>query len=141
MLFSLGCRSKKEYVYRDHIIDNSEFKHLVEVQKLGVNTTTIIPCKEIDQVVTLGETKVELTSVDSTDMIRVHISQPEESYVKKDSTYVENIEKITEEKKEIVYERYIPKFIWYILIASVVLNIWAYRKTILTLLRKLIIKI
>lgn len=150
LLFSVGCKPKKEYIYRDTVIDNTEIQHTKETIFKGSKVTTIIPCKEVDQVVDLGNTKIKIKSVPidtridtlSTSEGSIIMTINQDDFISVDTTKVsERVETYNEKSKEIVYEKYIPKWMWYLLIASVLLNIWSYRKPILLLLRKLLIKV
>jgi len=141
LLFFLGCKSKKEYIYKDKYIDNTEIKHTKETVFTGGKTTTIIPCKEINQVVKLGNTTVKVSAIkDTIGIVKVDIVQKESVSI--DAIKInDNKEIVKEREKEIIYKRYIPKYIWYILGVSLLLNIWAYRTQILVFIRKLIIKV
>ena len=128
VLFSVGCSSKKEYVYRDHIIDNTEIRHTKETVFKGSKSTTIVPCKEINQVVELGNTTVTIKSVPEdpeegwlTDMEvgNVVIDIDQADFILTDSVSVtDNSESLTERSKEIVYKKYIPKWVLYLLVSS-----------------------
>lgn len=112
----MGCKPKKEYIYRDTVIDNTEIQHTKETIFKGSKVTTIIPCKEVDQVVDLGNTKIKIKSVPidtridtlSTSEGSIIMTINQDDFISVDTTKVsERVETYNEKSKEIVYEKYI----------------------------------
>lgn len=128
----IGCKTKEKVVTKNHFVNSSTINHRSEVVTLGTHTRTIVNCKEVDQEVQVGDVKVLIKAIDSTDSFKVEIQTPEITQVK-DSTN----QQTQEIKTETVYEKVTvyktPKWAWWLIIILLGLAAWGNRKLILKL--------
>lgn len=126
-----SCKTKVTTTTTEKIQLEQEFRHTTEVHTLGTSTKTIIPCKEANQEIQAGNTKVVFKTI--RDTLRVFI-ETAPTLTQKDSIHTAKDLKITSDKYEKVTVYRIPKWTWFTMAGLLALVLWAYRRIILTVL-------
>ncbi len=134
LLFTLtmiGCKTKEKVVTKNHFMSDTQIHHRSEVHTLPTSYKTIIPCKEANQEMTVGETKVVFKTV--RDTLRVFVEVPETRSVQ-DSTFTAKTDVKEEESHTLVTRYRVPKWAWFSLLINVGLLIWMFRGPLIALI-------
>lgn len=145
LLAAGGCKSTKTTKTTKiiHRLDSTTVRHVASTVTLPVRNITVIerPCKEnklqkIDQVLTSGKTTVSVKTIKGS--LAIEIDSPKDSAASvNEVTKIKDVKDTSIEEVKVITRYRVPKWFWYILAASIGLNIWAYRGVI----RKLLIRI
>ena len=127
-----GCRTKERVVTKNHFVNDTEINHRTEVVTLPTHYKTIVPCKEANQELQLGETKVVFKTVRDT----VYLEVVQDSVVSVNEEVVKDREEVIDnnEYEKVTVTRW-PKLLWISLVVNLALLAWIFRKPLLLLIK------
>ena len=137
-LFLVGCKTKHTtttITQKDTIRLNKVVKiHPKQLNELVIENICdrLGNLKIINYTNTTGKVKTTLKSDNNSLKLEVDIDSLKQQWVKEYQS-----KEYTKEEVKVITERYIPKWVWYNLIYSILATIWIFRKPLLKLITKI----
>ena len=137
-LFLVGCKTKHTtttITQKDTIRLNKVVKiHPKQLNELVIENIcdSLGNLKIINYTNTTGKVKTTLKSDNNSLKLEVDIDSLKQQWVKEYQS-----KEYTKEEVKVITERYIPKWMWYSLIYSILTTIWIFRKPLLKLITKI----